>query len=197
MRRALSIGGLLLATSVAGMASADATDSAPALNLAQLVRPRVAAAPGKPLQPPRVHVDPDRADSTRAKVDVVRTSLVARDWRGAVRVAGERSLLSDSFRLTRSSRMIVGRVTLETGRLRPYAHLGLGEWRVDRDVLPLSPRDQEFATQLSGGVELRLAKHARLAWESDYTILCREKREPQNVPTPHVLGSFAVLEAKF
>ena len=194
MRRALSIGVMLLATSVAGM---DSTDSAPAFNLAQLVRPNFAAAPETPTQRLRVRVNPDRADSKPAKVDPLRISLVARDWRGAMGVVGERSLLSDSFRLTRSSRMIVGRVMLETGRLRPYAHLGLGEWRIDRDILPLSPKDQEFATQLSGGVEMRLAKQTRLAWESGYTILCRERREPQNLPTPHVLGSFAVLEAKF
>ena len=196
MRGALFIGVMLLSTTFGGIASADAIDSAQTLNLAQIVRPSHAA-PEKPTLPPRIHAEPDRVEPARPKLDLLRASVVARDWRGAFAVAGERSLLSDSFRLTRSSRMIVGRVTVGIGRLRPFAHLGLGEWRVDRDFLPLSPLDQEFATQLSGGVEMHLAKQTRLAWESDYTLLCREKREPQNLPTPRVLGAFAVLETKF
>ncbi|MEO6418657.1 MAG: hypothetical protein ABIP39_04580 [Polyangiaceae bacterium] len=93
--------------------------------------------------------------------------------------------------------MMVGRVTFGNWRFVPFAHLGLGEWRIDRDFLPLMQRDQEFATQFSAGLEYRLAKYTRLATEADYTVLCREKREPQNLPTPRVLGAFAVLETRF
>lgn len=197
MRGALSVGVMLLASTLAGKASADSTDSAP-LNISQLIQRSLAAGSARPAEPRLpVRVDPDRADPLASKLDLLRASVVARDWRGAFAVSGDRSLLSDSFRLTRSSRMIVGRVTLGNWRVRPYAHLGLGEWRIDRDFLPLLPKNQEFATQLSGGVEMRLSKQTRLAWEADYTILCRERREPQNLPTPRVLGTFAVLETRF
>ncbi len=194
MRRFLSVGVILISATLGGVAVADSTDSAP-LTLSQLVKRSLASGRPQPRQRPRI--EPDRSDPSIAKLDLLHTSIVARDWRGAFAISGAGSLLSDSFRLTRSSRMMVGRITLGNWRLVPFAHLGLGEWRTDRDFLPFMPRNQEFATQFSGGIELRISKQTRLATEADYTVLCREKREPQNLPTPRVLGAFAVLETRF
>jgi len=42
-----------------------------------------------------------------------------------------------------------------------------------------------------------ISPDASLAWEMDYTMLCRMRREPQNHPNPYLLGSFAVLETRF
>lgn len=124
-------------------------------------------------------------------------SLVARDWKGAMAIAGGRTLPTDIIRLTRSSRMLLGRLSVGDGPVVPFAHVGYGEWRYDTDFLPFMPNDQEFAAQMSAGLELRFARDAALAWETDYTVLCRMRREPQNNPTPHMLGTFAALEMHF
>jgi len=124
----------------------------------------------------------------------LRFSLVARDWKGAYSIFGH-AVATDEIRLTRSSRMLIGRISAGDGPLVPFFHVGVGEWRYDPDhLLPPSLSDQEYATQFSGGLELRLSKHASFAWENDYVILCRERREVQNMPTPYILGSFAVLQ---
>ena len=69
------------------------------------------------------------------------------------------------------------------------------EWRYDNDLPPDRPRNQEYAAP--AGVRFRLAERAAVAWEADYTLLCRERREPHNLPTPRVLTSFAVLQFGF
>jgi hypothetical protein len=122
-------------------------------------------------------------------------SLVARDWNGSFALVGK-DLASDNIRLTRSSRMLVSRVTLGDGKIKPFAHFGVGEWRYDPYLLPLMPRNQEYATQFSGGVAIELFKSTSFVWEADYTVLVRSTREPQNLPSPHVLGTFAILETR-
>jgi hypothetical protein len=124
-------------------------------------------------------------------------TLVARDWKGGMSLAGVGMLPTDHVRLARSMRMLVARLTVGDGRLVPFFHFGAGEWRYDPDLLPYMPRNQEYAAQFSAGMRLRLAERAVLAWEADYTVLCRERREPQNLPTPRVLSSFAVLQLGF
>lgn len=126
----------------------------------------------------------------------LRVSMVARDWSGAYSLSGG-TMVSDEVRLSRSSRMVLTRVRADLGRIQPYVHTGLGEWRYDPAILTLLPRNQEYAIQLAAGFEYRVAKHARLAVEADYTILCRESREPQNNPVPRVLGGYAVLHTRF
>ncbi len=127
----------------------------------------------------------------------LRFSLVARDWKGAYSILGH-SVPTDQIRITRSSRMLVGRISVGDGPIVPFFHVGAGEWRYDPDMLPSStPRDQEFAMQFSGGMELRLSKEAAFALETDYVLLCRERREPQNVPTPHIIGSFGVFQMTY
>lgn len=135
------------------------------------------------------------APSARRHAVMLHPSLVARDWGSALGVLGD-ALPTDFIRLTRSSRMGLFRLTLGDGVVRPYLHAAVGEWRYDRDLLPYMPRNQEYASQFAGGLAVRVAG-VTVAAEADYTVLLREKREPQNLPTPHVLGAFAVLDTHF
>jgi hypothetical protein len=120
-------------------------------------------------------------------------SLVARDWTSAYAVIGK-DLPSDNVRVTRSSRMLVSRMSIGDGRIKPFAHFAVGEWRFDPYLLPFMPRNQEYATQFSGGVSIELFKGTTFVWETDYTVLVRASREPQNLPSPRVLATFAILE---
>jgi hypothetical protein len=128
--------------------------------------------------------------------DSPQMSLVARDW-GATQLIAGRLTVTDQMRLSRSIRMVVSRVRLGDGRITPFAQLGLGQWRIDTDLLPALPRDVELAAQTGGGFELALARRARLAVEIDYTILYRETHEPQMVTAPHMLTTFLAARAVF
>jgi hypothetical protein len=123
-------------------------------------------------------------------------SLIARDWGGAQLLLGHMAL-TDQLRLSRSSRMVVTRVRLADGRFAPFAHVGLGQWRVDTDLMPVLPRDVELATQVGGGFELAFTRRATLAIEADHTILIRERHEPQMIATPYVWGAFLAARAVF
>jgi hypothetical protein len=160
-------------------------------------------------RPPIVLLPPSRLSPTPARPEklvsplkknkgplaLLVPSLVARDWNGSFAVVGK-DLASDNIRLTRSSRMLVSRLTLGDGKIKPFAHFAVGEWRYDPYLLPLMPRNQEYATQFSGGLAIELFKHTSFVWEADYTVLVRSTREPQNLPSPHVLGTFAILETR-
>jgi len=124
-------------------------------------------------------------------------SLVARDWSGVQLLMGGHVALTDQLRLSRSSRMVVSRVRLADGRIAPFAQLGLGQWRIDTDLMPVLPRDTELATQLGGGFELKLAPRWRLALEVDYTLLYREGHEPQQVAGTRLWGAFLATHAAF
>jgi hypothetical protein len=123
-------------------------------------------------------------------------SLIARDWGSAQLLLGHLTL-TDQLRLSRSSRMVVTRVRLADGRFAPFAHVGLGQWRVDTDLMPVLPRDVEVATQIGGGFELAFSRGATLAIEADHTILIREVHEPQMIATPYVWGAFLAARAVF
>jgi hypothetical protein len=123
-------------------------------------------------------------------------SLIARDWGGAQLLLGHLTL-TDQLRLSRSSRMVVTRVRLADGRFAPFAHVGLGQWRVDTDLMPVLPRDVEVATQIGGGFELAFTRRATLAIEADHTILIREVHEPQMIATPYVWGAFLAARVVF
>jgi hypothetical protein len=123
-------------------------------------------------------------------------SLVARDWSGARAIFGQLAL-SDQLRLSRSSRMIVSRVRLVDGRVAPFVHGGLGQWRVDTDLLPVLPRDVEVAGQFGAGVEVSFSRTAVVAVEGDHTILIRQDHEPQMVCSPHLWGSFLAARVLF
>ena len=123
-------------------------------------------------------------------------SLVARDWGGTQVLMGQTSV-GDTLRLSRSIRMVVTRVRLSEGKVAPFASLGLGQWRVDTDLVPALPRDTELATQLGGGVELRIAPRWCVALELDYTVLYREQHEPQMVSGPHLWATVLGTRATF
>ena len=84
-----------------------------------------------------------------------RVSLVARDWGGAKRLAGGQLSLTDAMRLSRSSRMIMSRIRLgdESMRIVPFAQVGLGQWRVDSELMPQMLKDTELAAQGGAGIE--------------------------------------------
>jgi hypothetical protein len=123
-------------------------------------------------------------------------SLIARDWGGAQLLLGHLAL-TDQLRLSRSSRMVVTRIRLADGRFAPFAHVGVGQWRVDTDLMPVLPRDVELATQVGAGFELAFSRRAALAIEADHTILIREQHEPQMISTPYVWGTFLAARAVF
>ena len=123
-------------------------------------------------------------------------SLIARDWGGAQVIFGHLAL-TDQVRLTRSSRMVVSRVRLADGRVAPFVQGGIGQWRVDTDLMPVLPRDVELATQLGGGVEVAFPHALTLAIEADHTILIREEHEPQMISPPHLWGTFLAARIVF
>lgn len=122
-------------------------------------------------------------------------SLVARDWGNAELLMGRISV-TDQIRLSRSSRMVMSRVRFSEGRFVPFAHLGLGQWRIDTDLMPVLPRDTELAGQLGWGFELTVLPRFTVGAEVDYTVLYREQHEPQNdVTGPRMWGAFLAMRA--
>ncbi len=125
-----------------------------------------------------------------------RLTLVARDWSGAQLVSG-RLALTDQIRLIRSSRMVVSRLHLGSGRLAPFAQVGLGQWRIDGDLLPGMPHTLETAGQLGAGFELKLLSRAVVAVEVDDTILCPLDGEREIVPDIQIWAASLVARAVF
>lgn len=124
-------------------------------------------------------------------------SLVARDWGSAYRVAGDRLALVDALRLTSSTRMVLGRVRMSDSRIAPYAQVGLGQWRTDPYLLPLTPRYEEIAAQAAGGVEVRLYKTWEVALEANTTMLYRETREEGDYPATHMWSTSIASRIQF
>jgi hypothetical protein len=125
-----------------------------------------------------------------------RLSVVARDWGGTELVVGHLTP-TDQVRLSRSIRMLVARVRATEGRIVPFAQVGMGQWRVDTNILPMLRPDVEVAGQLGAGVEIALGPSAAIALETDYTILYREEHESQMVNEPHLWGSFLAARGRF
>jgi hypothetical protein len=123
-------------------------------------------------------------------------SLVARDWSGAQLLMGS-LMLTDQLRLSRSCRMVLSRVRLANGRFTPFLQVGVGQWRVDTDLVPYLPRDVEIAEQTGGGFEFALTRNAVIAVEGDYTILYREQHEPQMVADARPWVTFVAARARF
>lgn len=119
--------------------------------------------------------DPDPQSMGNAWFGVApRVTLVARDWASSTRLAGDRLSVAEQMRLTASTRMVVGRVRLSGARCTPFVQIGLGQWRVDRNHLPLTPSSIEIASQLGTGFEIRLTRRWQLAAETTVTTLIRE-----------------------
>jgi hypothetical protein len=123
-------------------------------------------------------------------------SLVARDWSGAQLLMGS-LMLTDQLRLSRSCRMVLSRIRLANGRFTPFIQLGVGQWRVDTDLVPYLRRDVELAEQSGLGFEFALTHGAAIAVEGDYTVLYRERHEPQMVAEGRPWVTFVAARARF
>jgi hypothetical protein len=121
---------------------------------------------------------------------------VARDW-GVSQVLWGHLALTDQFRLSRSSRMVVTRVRLSDGRLTPFVHVGLGQWRADTSILPSMPGDVELAGQLGGGFELEVAPRTVLALEGDCTGLYRQGHDALAFSSGQLWSTLLAARARF
>jgi len=126
-----------------------------------------------------------------------RLSLVARDWGTAYRVAGDRLSVVDAMRLTSSTRMVVSRVRLSDRNITPFAQVGLGQWRTDPNLLPLTPRYTEIAAQMGGGFEIRLLPWWQVAAESTVTVLHREGIQADGIPVPRMWSAMIASRIEF
>lgn len=129
--------------------------------------------------------DPNQGNLGNAWFGVApKVSLVARDWASSTHLAGDKLGLLDSYRLSASTRMVVGRVRFSGARIAPFMQLGFGQWRVDTRFNPLTPQEVEIAGQLGTGLELRMSRRWQIAAEFTATSLIREgqfDQQPQNV----------------
>jgi hypothetical protein len=123
-------------------------------------------------------------------------SFVARDW-GVSQVVWGHLTVADQLRLSRSSRMVVGRLRFAGGRLAPFAQIGVGQWRIDTTVIATLPTDVELAGQLGGGFELEIAPSAAVVLQGDCTFIFPEGREPQMLSSGHVWGTLLAARARF
>jgi hypothetical protein len=112
-------------------------------------------------------------------------SLVARDWGSSFRVAGDRLAVVDALRLTTSTRMVLARVRMTDARVAPFAQIGLGQWRTDPYLLPLTPRYEEIAAQAAVGVEVRVRRSWTVGLEQTGTVLHRQHGD-SNLPSAHM-----------
>jgi hypothetical protein len=141
--------------------------------------------PAQPAPKPVGAEDPSPQNLGNAWFGVApRVTLVARDWASSTRLAGDRLSLVDAMRLSASTRMVVGRARLSATRFTPFVQIGIGQWRVDRNYLPLTPHSIEVASQLGSGFELRLTRGWQVAAETTVTTLIRYGQSntlPQNM----------------
>lgn len=125
-----------------------------------------------------------------------RVSLVARDWGSSFKVAGDRLALVDAMRLTSSTRMVLTRVRMNDSRVSPFAQVGLGQWRTDPYLLPLTPRYMELAAQAAAGVEVRLMGTWQVALETTTTMLYREQSN-KDLPAAHMWSTMFASSVSF
>lgn len=125
-----------------------------------------------------------------------RVALVARDWASSFRVAGDCLALIDALRLTSSTRMVLTRVRLTDARVAPFMQLGLGQWRTDRNIMPLSPRYEEIAAQAGAGIEVRVRGTWMIGLEQTVTILHRELGD-NSLPAARMWGSTFASRVEF
>jgi len=126
-----------------------------------------------------------------------RLALVARDW-GVTQVLWGHLAVTDQFRLSRSSRMVVTRLRLVDGRLSPFLHVGVGQWRADTSVVASLSSDVVLAGQLGGGFELEVAPRTVIALQADCTLLYREGRgDGQTLASGQLWGTLLAARARF
>src|SRR3954453_13930486 len=88
-----------------------------------------------------------------------------------------RSSTRCASRLPTSPPLVVARVRPNDSRISPFAQVGLGHWRTDPYLLPLTARYTEVAAQAAGGVEVRLIGTWQVAFETTMTMLYREAHD--------------------
>lgn len=133
----------------------------------------------------------------RALVELVPSlSLVARDWRGSVKIMGHRTMLVDELRPTASNRMVVARLATG-GRLTTFGQLGVGEWRIDTVMFPNTRAYSEAAAQIGGGFELALTPSVRVAGEAQYTVLYRDLTYTSDEVAPRMLAFVVAIDGRF
>lgn len=125
-----------------------------------------------------------------------RVTLVARDWASSTRLAGDRLSLVDGMRLSASTRMVVGRARLSGTRFTPFLQVGVGQWRVDPNYLPLTPRMVEIASQAGTGFEVRLSQDWQLAVETTVTTLIRDGHH-ETIPQTMLWSTFVASSIEF
>jgi hypothetical protein len=123
-------------------------------------------------------------------------SIVARDW-GVSQLLWGHLTVADQLRLSRSSRMGLGRLRLGGGLVAPFVQVGVGQWRADSRVLAWSPAETELAGQLGGGFEVAVAPRAVVALQGDCTLLVPEGREPQALAPGHLWSALLAARARF
>ena len=123
-------------------------------------------------------------------------SLVARDWRGSFKLAGDRTLLVDELRPTASNRLVVVRLANDA-RLTTFAQLGVGEWRIDPSMFPNARSYSEVAGQLTTGFELRFPSGLRVAGEAQYTALYRDLHYGPDEVAPRIAAFVVAIDGRF
>ncbi len=130
-----------------------------------------------------------------------KVSLVARDWGGAKALVGGDIALTDALRTSHSYRMALTRFRLGSGRFVPFAQVGLGEYRIDTDVIPNHVADTELAALAGGGVEVHVYRQRYFgldfAAETNFTEIVRDAREPGNISTPRMWNSLIAMRMAF
>lgn len=125
-----------------------------------------------------------------------RVTLVARDWASSTRLAGDRLSLVEEMRLSASTRMVVGRARLSAARFTPFLQAGIGQWRVDRNYLPLTPHLIEVASQVGTGFEVRVSRRCQIAAEATVTSLIRDGQQ-REFPQSMLWGTFIASRIEF
>lgn len=123
-------------------------------------------------------------------------SLVARDWRGSIRLMGDRTLVLDDFRTTASNRMVLARLATDS-RLATFVQLGIGQWRIDPAMFPTARSYSEVAAAIGSGFELRISSNVRVASEITYTALYRDLRYASDEVAPRSLDLALAIEGRF
>lgn len=141
--------------------------------------------------------DSARATAKDPWVDFVpNLSVVVRDWRGSLKLAGDRTLLVDDIRPTASNRMVIGRLATDA-QLTTFVQVGVGEWRIDTVMFPNARAYRESAGQVSGGFELHAAPGLRVAGEVQYTVLYRDLHYTSDEVAPRILTFVVAVDARF
>jgi hypothetical protein len=123
-------------------------------------------------------------------------SLIARDWRGSMKLAGQRTMLVDELRPSASNRMVVGRIATG-GRFATFGQIGVGEWRIDTAMFPNARGYSEIAGQAGGGFELKVTSRLRVAGEAQYTMLYRNSTYSTDEVAPRVLAFVVAASGRF